>query len=77
VEELPDYLIPHSSGVRLTIECAMRADIFEKLGQPAFCYPFREGYMWTRYRGESYSPLGSMDQPELDGLRKALFPEHA
>ncbi len=48
---------------RLEVECVMDEALYAQLGQPRFCYPFRDGYWWTRYQGQAYSPLQSNDQP--------------
>ncbi len=60
---------------RLQIQCVIDQALYEQLGRPAFCYPFRDGYWWTRYRGEEYHPLYSNDQPQLNELCRAIFPE--
>lgn len=75
--ELAEYVAPMASGeCRFEIECAVDDSLYRQLGSPQFCYPFREGYWWTRYRGEPYMPLHSNDQTELNALCKALFPEN-
>ena len=76
-EELGDYRIPMMPGEsRLDIECAFDETLYRQLGSPQFCYPFRRGYWWTRYRGESYQPLYSNDQKLLNDRVRTLFPEY-
>ena len=75
--ELNEYVAPLlPAECRLEIECVMDDALYRQLGSPAWCFPFRQGYWWTRYRGERYLPLGSNDQPALDNLRSSLFPDH-
>jgi hypothetical protein len=61
---------------RLSIECVINEELYRQLGAPKFCYPFRDGYWWTRYRGEDYRPLYSNDQDELNEFCRKLFPEY-
>jgi hypothetical protein len=75
--ELSDYVATARNGQhRLTIECVLDEALYDQLGRPAFCYPFRDGYWWTRYRGEEYHPLYSNDQPQLNEFCRAIFPEY-
>jgi hypothetical protein len=75
LQDINDYLAPCAGSVRLTIDCVVNDDLFRSLGEPAFCYPFRPGYRWTRYYGEPYSPLNSVDQLYLNNLKRTLFPD--
>lgn len=75
--ELGDYLEPlMPNQCRIAIECAMDESLYRQLGSPQFCFPFRVGYWWTRYRGEKYTPLYSNDQGALNELCRSLFPEY-
>ena len=75
--ELGDYIEPLMPGqCRIAVECAMDESLYRQLGSPQFCFPFRVGYWWTRYRGESYMPLYSNDQAGLNELCRSLFPEY-
>lgn len=75
--DLLDYLKPFFQTKRfLSLECVMDEPLYRDLGSPSFCYPFRPGYWWTRYRGEEYRPLYACDQDELNGLCRQLFPEY-
>ena len=65
-----------SGECRLEVECVMDQALFTQLGSPKFCYPFREGYWWTRYQGQAYVPLSSNDQPALKELCLSLFPDY-
>lgn len=77
VFELPDFVeTSHNGDKRLQIDCILDNALYEKIGKPHFCYPFRSGYWWTRYKGETYNPLGSSDQKELTELHRRLFPEN-
>src|SRR6185295_14258104 len=63
VAELFDYVTSLENGQRrFDLECAVSQDLYEELGSPSFCHPFRDGYWWTRYMGERYQPLYSSDQ---------------
>ena len=73
--DLSHYLAPMLPGeCRLEIECVLDDALYRQLGSPKFCYPFRDGYWWTRYSGERYLPLHSKDQPALNELCLWLFP---
>jgi hypothetical protein len=75
--ELGDYVEPlEPDQCRIAVECAMDESLYRQLGSPQFCFPFRSGYWWTRYRGETYRPLYSNDQAELNNLCRSLFPEY-
>ena len=75
--ELGDYVEPLEPGqCRMAIECVMDESLYRQIGSPQFCFPFRDGYWWTRYRGEKYAPLYSKDQPVLNELCRSLFPEY-
>jgi len=77
VRDLKDFVESlDTTERRLGIECVLDDELYEALGAPKFCYPFREGYRWTRYRGEIYRPLYSNDQPTLNELCRRLFPEY-
>jgi len=77
MDDLPDYVEQWATGERrLLVECVIDEELYRQLGSPIFCYPFRDGYWWTRYSGESYRPLYSNDQCELNGLCRKLFPEY-
>lgn len=74
---LPDFVkTNHSGEKRFAIECVVDNEVYKQLGKPRNCYPFREGYWWTRYHGESYCPLYSNDQESLNELCRKLFPEY-
>lgn len=75
--ELSDYLVPMMPGeCRLTLQCVVDEALYKQLGSPQFFSPFRPGYLWTRYYGESYKPLCSSDQPALNDLCRSIFPEY-
>jgi hypothetical protein len=75
--DLPDFVEAlHNGDKRLQIECVIDNSLYEKIGKPIFCYPFREGYWWTRYGGETYHPLWSNDQQALTEYHRRLFPEN-
>lgn len=75
--ELSDWVAPWMPGeCRLEVECAIDESLYRQLGSPQFCFPFRPGYWWTRYRGEQYRPLHGNDQPGLNELCRLLFPEY-
>src|SRR5262249_53535816 len=75
--DLPDYMTTYGEGKRrLDVDCVLDEALYRSLGSPEFCYPFRDGYWWTRYRGETYRPLYSSDQGPLNGLCRELFPEY-
>jgi hypothetical protein len=77
LEELSDYVVRGTPGeCRFEIDCAFDDSMFRQLGSPQFCFPFRDGYWWTRYRGERYMPLYSSDQTGLNELCGSLFPEY-
>lgn len=75
--ELSDCVAPMENGeCRFEIECAVDESVYRQLGSLQCCYPFRDGYLWTRYHGEQYRPLYSNDQIELNTVCKFLFPEY-
>jgi len=76
--DLPHYVdASYKPGkCRLEVECVVDEALYRQLGSPEFCFPFREGYWWTRYGGESYAPLNSPDQSALNELLRSLFPEY-
>jgi hypothetical protein len=75
--ELRHWVAPMADGeCRFEIECAVDESLCREMGSPQFCYPFRDGYWWTRYRGEQYLPVYSRDQNELNALCRSLFPEY-
>src|ERR1041385_2298254 len=77
LSDLKDYVAPMMPGeCRFEVKCVLDETLYEELGSPQFCFPFRDGYRWTRYWGEQYMPLGSNDQAELNQLERSLFPEH-
>jgi len=77
MSDLPDYVEDSLEGERrLRVECVIDHELYQQLGEPKFCHPFRDGYWWTRYHGESYQPLYSNDQDELNSLCRSLFPEY-
>jgi hypothetical protein len=77
LEELSDYVVRATpKECRITIDCALDDSLYKQLGSPQFCFPFREGYWWTRYSGEKYVPLYSGDQNGLNELCRSLFPEY-
>lgn len=77
MSDLRNYVEDSVTGERrLQVECVVDAELYRQLGEPKFCYPFRDSYWWTRYRGESYQPLYSNDQDELNALCRNLFPEY-
>jgi hypothetical protein len=65
-------------GVRTVADASAttEAGLHERLGSPLFCYPFRPGYGWTRYSGETYRPLYSNDEEGLNERCRSLFPEY-
>lgn len=72
--ELRHWVAPMADGeCRFEIECAVDESLYRELGSPQFCYPFRDGYWWTRYRGEQYLPLYSRDQNELNTFAGLFF----
>lgn len=74
--ELSECRTEMDNGYRLDIQCVIDEPLYRQLGSPLFCYPFRDGYWWTRYSGEKYSPLYSRDQEALNALCRSLFPEY-
>jgi hypothetical protein len=75
--DLPEWVKTLQNGnKRFDIECVVDNALYEQMGKPIFCYPFRSGYWWTRYRGETYRPLYSNDQESLNEFCKKLFPEY-
>jgi hypothetical protein len=77
LEELSEYVVRGTPGeCRIELDCAFDDSLYKYLGSPQFCFPFRDGYWWTRYRGERYVPLYSGDQTGLNELCRSLFPEY-
>jgi hypothetical protein len=79
VNELPDYVNEFASDRTrrtLGLECILHESVYESLGRPENFAPFRPGYVWNKYHGESYRPLYSSDQPELNAKCKEFFPEY-
>lgn len=77
MSDLPDYVEELLTGERLLrVDCVIDEELYQQLGTPIFLHPFRSGYWWKRYRGESYQPLSSNDQDELNALCRSLFPEY-
>lgn len=75
--DLPEWIeTMHDGEKRFQIECVVYNELYEQLGKPKFCHPFRSGYWWTRYKGESYRPLYSGDQKSLNEFCRKLFPEY-
>jgi hypothetical protein len=75
--ELHECIAPMMPGkCRLEVECAVVDEVYKELGSPEFCFPFRQGYWWTRYYGEKYSPLSASDQKDLNDRCRSLFPEY-
>jgi hypothetical protein len=75
--ELRDYLTVQENGdCFLNLECVVDDALYKSLGSPRFYRPFREGYWWYPYRGETYRPLYSVDQKELNDLCRQLLPEY-
>jgi hypothetical protein len=75
--ELPEYVDTGTNGSRyLGLACVLDEHLYRQLGSPVSFNKFREGYWWKRYRGESYQPLYSNDQSELNRLCRELFPEY-
>ena len=75
--ELTDYVETAADGDRyLSLECVVDEELYQHLGSPKLFHSFREGYWWNRYRGESYQPLYSNDQPALNELCRQLLPEY-
>ena len=72
--DLGEWVVPCMPGqCRLDVECVMDELLYRNLGSPQFCFPFRDGFWWTRYRGEKYLPLHSNDQSGLNDLCKSLL----
>jgi len=77
ITELSEYVDIAANGERhLRLECVVDNELFKQLGSPRFFHQFRNGYWWNRYRGETYRPLYSNDQPELNELCRQLLPEY-
>ena len=75
MSDLPDFVSTLATGERrLSLSCVTDSALWEELGRPMDFTPFRPGYVWRPYGGESYRPLGSNDHPELWRLRNELFP---
>jgi hypothetical protein len=75
--DLSGWVAPLAQGeCHFEIECAVDESLYRQLGSPQFCYPFRDGYWWTRYHGERYMPLYSGDQDALNSVCRSLFPEY-
>jgi len=75
-DELHEYVDyePLGERPRLSLSCVVEDALFRELGEPWSFEPFRDGYWWVRYRGETYRPLGSNDRPGLGELEQELFP---
>jgi hypothetical protein len=72
--ELQDYMDVDKNGRKhLSLNCVLDDELYQQLGSPMFFYPFRKGYRWNRYRGESYQPLHSNDQSALNELCQNLL----
>jgi hypothetical protein len=77
LEELGEYVVRAAPNeCRIEIDCVIDNSLYRQLGSPQFCFPFRDGYWWTRYGGEKYLPLYSDDQPDLNQLCRSLFQEY-
>jgi hypothetical protein len=77
IADLRDYTEDCMPGERLLrVECAMDDALYRDIGSPINCYPFRDGYRWTRYSGETYKPLYSSDATSLNDCCRSLFPEY-
>jgi hypothetical protein len=77
MKELSEWLEPMATGeYRLPLNCVMSDNLYNQLGKPRFFFPFRKGYWWNKYDGETYRPLNSGDQPGLTNLHRQLFPEN-
>ncbi len=75
--ELQDYLDHYPDGsCSLPLSCVLADDVYRGLGSPKHFEPFRDGYVWHRYRGETYRPLYSNDQSDLNAICRELFPEY-
>lgn len=75
--DLPDFIeTTMSDGCRLGIECVVDEQLYKHLGTPKDFHEFRKGYWWHPYIGESYRPLYSNDQAELNELCRQLLPEY-
>ena len=74
LHEYIDHFGEDGSHLVMRLSCVIDEALFEELGRPTNMRPFRPGYYWNPYRGESYRPLGSIDQPELWQLRAELLP---
>jgi len=74
MEELGGYIEKSDDGSNLPIQCVIDNALWEQLSRPRNMRPFRPGYYWSRYRGETYHPLGSNDHPELFRLNHELLP---
>ncbi len=72
-EELKDYVEVLLDRPYLQLQCVMNADLYRTIGSPSNCVPFREGYFWNPYRGETYMPLHSNDQQEMNDLYRKLL----
>ena len=75
--DLPEFVeVTTNDGCRLSLKCVVDDELYTHLGSPKFYDEFRPGYWWNRYKGESYRPLYSNDQQELNELCRQLLPEY-
>ena len=75
--ELHDYVDEYLPGDKyLRLECAIDEALYREIGSPRNCFPFKKGYRWTRYSGETYKPLHSNDAVALNDCCRSLFPEY-
>ena len=74
VAEIGDYLSLMADGSRsCSFSCVLNDKLVQQIGPLNFFQPFRSGYLWTDYQGESYYPLGSGDHRELLLLKQQLL----
>ncbi|MEP7038613.1 MAG: hypothetical protein ABI891_09725 [Acidobacteriota bacterium] len=59
-----------------SFECVINNELYEQLGSPLQLWKFRDGYWWSKFRGETYDPLSSDDQKELRDLCERLLPNN-
>ena len=72
--QITDFFTAQQGGFNT---CSLHCVLHEKLAQQfeplGFFREFRPGYVWNRYYGEWYRPLGSNDHPELLLLKQQLL----
>jgi hypothetical protein len=58
----------------LDLSCVVNDRLYNEPGSPISLRKFHDGYKWRWYKGETYSPLFSSDQKELQEISEKLLP---